>query len=168
MATYRPAVKDDDGYIQKIIKYIPAEIVTGYTALVGYLAVGANTEVPPHYKTYYVILLSLLTVITPVWTYFAVLDVDATDPVNQRKRAYFHAFIATIAFLIWIYTVGNFILKAVLCNCSHTGCPDCIYYSPVLGSIILVLFTIITPLIERIILGTKLSTNNERQRDMQA
>ena len=158
MATFRPAVKDDDGYIQKIIKYIPAEIVTGYTALVGYLSVGANTEIPHYYKTYYLILLCILIVITPVWTFFAVLDTETTEPTKQKKRAYFHAFIATVAFAIWVYAVGNVLLKAVLCNCTNTGCADCGYYSPVLGSIILVLFTIMTPLIERIILGVKLTT----------
>lgn len=163
MTTFRPAVKDDDGYIQKIIKYIPAEIITGYTALVGYLSVGTNTEIPPNYKTYYIILFCILTLITPVWTFFAVLDKETTEPAKQKKRAYFHAFIATVAFVIWVYAVGNFLLKAVLCNCTNTGCADCGYYSPVLGSIILVLFTIMTPLIERIILGTKLPTKRQEQ-----
>jgi hypothetical protein len=159
MATFRPTVKADDGYLQKIIKYIPAEIVTGYTAFVGYLTVSVNSEIPANYKTYYLILLCILGVITPVWTFYAVLDNDnPTDPVNNKKRAYFHSFIATFAFAIWVYAVGNPLLKAVLCNCSNTGCADCGYYSPVLGSIILVLFTIMTPLIERIILGTKLPT----------
>ena len=37
---------------KKIIKYNPAKIVTGYTVLVGYLAVGSNAEIPTYYKTY--------------------------------------------------------------------------------------------------------------------
>lgn len=156
MATFRPAVTENDGYIQKIIKYIPAEIVAGYIALVGYLGVNNGAEIPPHYDTYYIILLCILIVITPVWTYFAVIDADGSDPVLQKKRAYFHAFIATFAFVIWVYAIGNPLLKVVLCGCSTISCEDCVYYSPVLGSIFLVLFTIITPLIERIILGTKL------------
>jgi hypothetical protein len=159
MTTFRPAVQEDDGYIQKVIKYIPAEIVTGYTALVGYLSVGVNTEIPQGYKTYYIILLCILGVATPVWTYYAVLDNnDAGSNVPVNKRALFQSVIATLSFAIWVYTIGNPILRAIICDCTNTGCPDCGYYSPVLGSIILVLFTIMTPLIERIVLGTKLPT----------
>lgn len=159
MTTFRPAVKEDDGYVQKVIKYIPTEIVTGYTALVGYLSVGTNTDIPHDYKTYYIILLCILGVATPVWTYYGVLDNNTSGnnfPVN--KRALFQSVIATFSFAIWVYTIGNPILKSILCNCINTGCADCGYYSPVLGSIILVLFTIMTPLIERIVLGTKLPT----------
>lgn len=158
MTTFRPAVKEDDGYVQKVIKYIPAEIVTGYTALVGYLSVGVNTDIPQGYKTYYIILLCILGVATPVWTYYAVLDNNAAESLSGKKRALFQAVIATISFAIWVYTVGNPILRSILCDCSNTGCPDCDLYSPVLGSIILVLFTIMTPLMERIVLGTKLPT----------
>jgi hypothetical protein len=159
MATLRPAVKDDDGYVLKIIKYIPAEIVTGYTALVGYLTVTANSEIPAYYKTYYLILLGLLVLITPIWTFYAVLD--KSDPPGQKtakNKAFFHAVIATSAFAIWVYAIGNPLLKALLCNCTNIDCPDCGYYSNLLGSIILVIFTIITPLIERIVLGTILPT----------
>jgi len=157
MATFRPAVKKDDQYVEKIIKYIPAEIVTGYIALVGYLTVTANSDIPAHYKTYYLILLIILVCITPVWTYYAVFDkADPHDPKAARKRAIFQAVIATIAFAIWVYAIGNPLLKALLCNCPKTDCADCSYYSPVLGSIILVLFTILTPLIDRIFFSTKL------------
>lgn len=159
MASFRPAVKEDDSYIQKIIKYIPAEIMAGYTALVGYLSVGSHSEIPPHYKSYYMILLIILIVITPVWTYFGVIDSQTPESVHQKKRAIFQAFIATVAFIIWVYAIGNVILKAVLCHCNNTDCADCASYSPVLGSIILVLFTLMTPLFERIILGIKLPDN---------
>ncbi len=157
MTTFRPAVSQDDGYVQKVIKYIPAEIVAGYTALAGYLSLDANMPIPGHYKTYYLILLGILVAITPVWTYFAVLD-NANTGGNTR-RSVFHAVIATISFLIWVYAVGNPLLKAVMCECSSTNCSNCGLYNPVLGAILLVLFTILTPLIERITLGTPLPTN---------
>ncbi len=162
MATFnRPAINSNDGYIQKLIKYIPAEIVAGYTALTGYLSVNTNTDIPPHYKTYYMIVLCILLVITPIWTYYAVLDNDQPAGPSQgtppnKKQAWFHASIATISFTIWVYAIGNPLLKTILCDCTNTGCPDCGLYSPVLGSIILVLFTILTPLFERIVFGTRL------------
>lgn len=164
MATLRPSVKDDDEYVQKIIKYIPAEIVTGYTVLVGYLTVTANSGIPAHYKTYYLILLGTLVLITPIWTFYAVLD-KTNSPCRRTdwEKAIFHAGIATIAFVIWVYAIGNPILKALVCDCIYANCPDCYYYSNVLGSIILVIFTIITPLIERIALGTILPTKQQRQ-----
>ncbi len=156
MPTLRPSVKNDDGYVQKIIKYIPTEIVAAYTALVGYLSVTTNSDIPAHYKTYYLILLVVLVLVTPLWTYYAVLDnSNLSDQNKARKRAFLHAVIATIAFAIWVYTIGNPLLKALMCNCSKIDCPDCGSYSPVLGSIILILFTSITPLIERIVLGFK-------------
>ncbi|MGH2643748.1 MAG: hypothetical protein ACRDE2_07370 [Chitinophagaceae bacterium] len=160
MATFRPAIKEDDNYVQKVIKYIPIEIVAGYTALTGYLTVGTYTEIPPSYKIYYTILLVILIVITPIWTYYAVIDGPAESEEGKKKRVIFHAVIATIAFIIWVYAGGNVLLKAVLCDCNSTNCPDCAWYSPVLGSILLVLFTLLTPLFERIILGTRLPLND--------
>ncbi|TAM94691.1 MAG: hypothetical protein EPN39_16865 [Chitinophagaceae bacterium] len=159
MASFRPAVKESDGYVQKISKYIPVEIIAGYTALTGYLTIGANMEIPSHYKTYYIILLIVLIVMTPVWTYFAVIDGQAAELDKQKKRVFFQAAIAMLSFIIWVYAIGNVLLKAILCHCNNTACADCSSYSPVLGSIILVLFTLMTPLFERIILGTKLPDN---------
>lgn len=156
MATIRPIINEEDGYIQRVIKYIPAEIVAGYMALGGYLAVEPNAEIPAFYKGYYISLLAILTIITPVWTYFAVIDSEAINKVVQRKKAIFHALIALLAFEIWVYAIGNDILKAIICSCTNAGCQNCALYSPVLASIILVLFTIATPLLERIVLGTKL------------
>ncbi len=156
MATYRPAVKDDDNYLEKIIKYIPAEIVAAYTALIGYLSLEPNTDIPAHYKTYYLIVFFILLLITPVWTYFAVIDNnDPPDPITKKKKAYFHSVVASIAFIIWVYALGNPLLKGILCRCSNTSCGNCGAYSPILGSIILLLFTVLTPLFERIVLGPK-------------
>lgn len=152
MATFRPAVKKEDSNVQKIIKYIPAEIISGYSVFIGALSVTTNT-IPENYTTYYLILLIILTVVTPIWTYFAVLDSDDT---NNKKRSLFHAAIATFAFLIWVYAVGNPLLKALICECNTIDCPNCSRYSPAIGSILLGLFTITTPLLERLILGTKL------------
>jgi hypothetical protein len=149
MASFRPVVNENDNYIQKIIKYIPAEIVAGYTALVGYLSFN-TPEIPKYYVTYYLILLVSLAIITPVWTYVAVID-DESGPLNKKTRAIFHSSIATISFLIWVYAVGNPLLKELICSCA-----DCPFDSKALGSIILVLFTILTPLLEKIFLGTKL------------
>lgn len=156
MPTFRPAIKESDNYLEKIIKYIPAEIVAAYTALTGYLSVKPNTDIPSHYKSYYLMVFFVLLIVTPVWTYFAVIDNnDPPDPTIRKKKAYFHSGIATVAFVIWIYALGNDLLKALLCRCNVTSCDNCGIYSPILGSIILIIFTILTPLFERIFIGPK-------------
>ncbi len=143
MATLRPAIKESDNLLETIIKYIPSEIVAAYTALLGYLSLKANAEIPDHYKTYYLIVFFILLLITPVWTYFAVIDNnDPPDPIIRRKKAFFHAAIASVAFIIWVYALGNVLLKAVLCNCTKTDCENCATYSPVFGAILLILFTV--------------------------
>lgn len=156
MPTLRPAVKESDNYLETIIKYIPAEIVAAYTALVGYLAIKPATDIPAHYKSYYLIVFFILLFVTPLWTFFAVIDNnDPPDPIKRKKKAYFHSGVATIAFIIWVYALGNDLLKALLCHCDNTSCDNCALYSPVLGSIILIIFTILTPLFERIFLGPR-------------
>ena len=155
MAKLRPSVNADDSIIQTIIKYIPAEIVAIYPALVGYFNVNPNTVIPPHYITYYVIIVVVLFIFTLVWTYFGVIDNKTAALKKLNTHALFHAIIAGIAFLIWIYAIGNSLLKAFLCGCINTDCDDCGIYSPVLGAIFLALFTLLTPIIERIFLGPK-------------
>jgi hypothetical protein len=149
MANYRPAVQQDDNYLQKIIKYIPAEIVAGYTVLTGYLPVKPQDPVPAEYHLYYLIVVVTLSVIAPVWTYFAVKDSDSgtMDP----QRPWFHAAVALVAFFVWVYALGGRLLESLL-NTSRGH----EWYNTTLGTILLLLFTILTPLIERIVLGTKL------------
>jgi len=155
MKTIRPAVAEDDGYIQKLIKYIPVEVIAAYTAMVGYLAIGPTTDIPV-YKIYYLVLLAILFIASPVWTYFAVLDDTDENTDQKKKRALFHSAISGFAFLIWVYATGNPLLQILLCKCTTANCSDCAIYSHALGSMILVLFTLVTPLLERIILGKKL------------
>ena len=152
MANYRPAVFVDDNPIKKIVAYIPAEIVTAYLAFVAYLSVPASGTIPEGYQMYYKIVLGLILIITPVWTYFAIYDSNSTKP-DKNKRAVFHAIIATVAIVIWIYALGNPILKSIICK---EYPKDCKAYSNQLGAVFLVAFTLITPLLERIILGTAL------------
>jgi hypothetical protein len=165
MPTLRPAIKTDDNYLEKIIKYIPAEIIAAYTALIGYLSLGPNSEIPPHYKSYYLIVLFILLLITPIWTFYAVIDNDdPPDPIKRKKKALFHSCVASTAFLIWVYALGNPLLRAILCKCSNTSCDNCGIYSPILGSILLILFTVLAPLFERIILGPKPKIIEEKLR----
>ncbi|WPU92836.1 hypothetical protein SNE25_26280 [Mucilaginibacter sabulilitoris] len=97
-------------------------------------------------------------VLTPVWTYFAVIDSPTTPPDKKQKRAIFHAVIALISLVIWVYAIGDILFKSWLCGCyapANSGCYDLSgRYSSVLGSVILILYTgLVVPLTERIFLG---------------
>ena len=164
MPTLRPAVKEDDEYIQKVIKYIPAEVVAGYTAIAGILSIDTSLPIPEGYKKWYLIFLCVLLIAAVVWTYYAVIDNVPTGTPPDKKRAAFHSVIAGAAFLIWAYAIGHPLLEANMCCCEGffltanaviTKTCGCVIYNPKAGSILLILFTICTPLLERIVLGKK-------------
>ena len=136
MAILRPAVNPKDPISDKIVKYIPAEIMAAYSALIGGFV---DTEDPKD-KTLFIVLVSILIVINPLWTYFATYDQNLP---NRVKRALFHAMIAFLAFFIWIYVDGNAFLIEIIGK-------D--YYKLKYGSIALILFTLSTPLLARLIL----------------
>lgn len=158
----RPAIKDDDNWLSKIIKYIPAEILAVYTAVIGVLKSTSNDKLPSgsNVSTYFVIFV-IIIVLTPIWTYLAVWDnPNVKEPPSKRKRAIFHAAIATVAFLIWVYAIGDILFKSWLCDCHDPQTMDCFKtaghdrYNSVIGSLALILFTgLVVPLLERIILG---------------
>lgn len=154
MATLRPAVKIDDSYIKKIIKYIPAEIVAAYMAIAGYLAYDSESGVPENYVAYFKFAVYTLFVFAFVWTYYAVKDNDFSNDGKKNKRApFFHAIISVAATAVWVYALGNPLLKAWFCGLCDKIIIDCAFLSPEFGSIILVLFTIMVPLLERICFG---------------
>lgn len=141
MSTIRPAVTKDDGYFKKVIKYIPAEIIAAYTFAVGLITAkdcnGANISIFP-----WVFLILLL--ITPIYMYLAVVDnPDIPDPI-KKKLAVFHAFISAVALCLWVYALGD---TPMICYISPKA------YNSVLGSLLLAGFSLITPLLERIIIG---------------
>nr|WP_199003113.1 hypothetical protein [Flavobacterium sp. ASV13] len=158
MKIMRPQIKDDDNFLSKIIKYIPAEVIAVYTAIIGILKQDLNSKLPTEsaVNTYFWVL-CVIIFLTPVWTYIAVIDnPDTKEPPSKTKRAIFHAIIATISFIIWVYAIGDPLFKSWLTNCYSDIKLNCTpdKYNSVLGSIILILYTgLIVPLLERIILG---------------
>ena len=172
MPTFRPAVKDEDNFLSKIVKYIPAEIIAVYTAIAGVLKPAANAgPVELDVQRYFYVLVFLI-VVTPVWTYIAVIGNDqvVVEPPSRKKRAIFHAAIATAAIIIWVYAIGDILFKSLLCKCyfvpgttpadqaehfkAFNECLNgCATYDSKLGAIVLILFTgILVPLLEWIFL----------------
>lgn len=157
MKLQRPQIKADDNYLTRIIKYIPAEIITVYTAIVGLFVenkelisngIKSTQLVAPNnmLMTYYFTLLFII-VVTPVWTYLSVYDnPNVPEPPTKTKRAIFHSCIATVSFIVWIYAVGDRMFIALLNSWSYS-------YNSKFASVMLILFTVlIVPLLEKLIL----------------
>lgn len=151
---------EDDNFLSKIIKYIPAEVIAVYTAIVGVLKQNLDSNLPERsaVNTYFIVLL-IIVCLTPIWTYYAVIDnPNIKEPPSKKKRAIFHSIIATISFIIWVYAIGDILFKSWLCKCyspETIGCFDKSgNYDSILGSIVLILYTgLLVPLLERIVLG---------------
>jgi hypothetical protein len=144
----RPAINDDDPWISKITKYIPAEILAVYTAVAGLLKPGDGSS--GQHPTLYLAILIILFVSTFVWTFFAVKDnPNVKEPALKEAKALFHALVATIAFPIWVYALGDELLQGLLKKWS-------VPYDAKVGAIILILYTgLIVPLLEMIFLRPK-------------
>jgi fucose 4-O-acetylase-like acetyltransferase len=143
MATFRPSVNQDDGYFKKVVKYIPAEIIGAYTFCIGLV----SSDTTANFHLFPWILFGLL-VFTPVYMYLSVVDNPNNDPLNKRKLALFHSAIASIAFLIWIYALGD---KPMIEYSKELFGKD--WYNAITGSLILVAFSMIAPLLERLFIG---------------
>lgn len=155
MMRFKSLVKNEDTYLEKLLKFIPIEVVGVYIAITGYLAYDANTQIPSNYVLIYKIVIITLFIITLFWTYFSVLD-KTNSSKESIIRALFQALVSCIAFLVWVFAIGNPILEYILCDGGEAGSSACPLYSQEFGSITLALFSLIVPLIDRIIFGTTL------------
>jgi hypothetical protein len=86
-----------DGYFDRIVKYVPADIVAAWTAVAAAVK-GAGTGVPG--STVLWVCFAFGVVITPWW----VLRQTAAD---GKPRAATQAIVATIAFIVWVFALGE-------------------------------------------------------------
>jgi hypothetical protein len=185
MDNFRPAVSDGDNYLSKIIKYIPAELIAVYTAIAGVLKPAANTgPLELDVERYFWVTLFLI-VVTPIWTYIAVIGNSqvVVEPPSKQKRAFFHAALATIAIIIWIYAIGDILFRSWICDCFFVSGANqaeeadnlkkfneclnqCTVYDSRLGAIVLILFTgILVPILEWFVLKKPIPPLPEKIQD---
>jgi hypothetical protein len=89
-----------DGYFDKVIKYIPGDIVAGWTTLLGLtggVGVAAGSSIP---AAVFVVLLIAFIALTAWWTYRQTLDFKAGPARTQ-------IIVSTIAFLVWAFALGR-------------------------------------------------------------
>lgn len=117
------AANDGDGYLDRVAKYVPTEIVAGYIALNGAATGLPGTWQFPGLGGIFLICL----ILTPVYLYYAAKP-------GQPKRL--QITISVIAFVIWAYAVGG--------ASGFFGANALNWHNAALASILLVLFSLIS------------------------
>lgn len=112
-----------DGYFDKLLKYIPTEIVGGWIAITGVIKSASN--IPNN--TILWILLVIFTGLTAV--YILKQTFAPKKPLAIKQTS-----ISTIAFIVWVFALGE-------------PFESLSFYNPVYGSVLLILFNLTIPLV---------------------
>jgi hypothetical protein len=120
----------EDSYIEKVKKYIPVEIVGGYFFLYKFIEDnGENEKQTALFGT----ILFVCLILTPLYKYFQLSEDNLPPPIRQ-------IIISTLSFIAWSYYLGG-LSKAL----------SIVAYDSTLATVIMVLLTLTTPLLEKII-----------------
>lgn len=120
----------EDSYIEKVKKYIPVEIVGGYFFLYKFIEDNGTDE--KQTALFGTILFACL-ILTPLYKYFQLSDDNLPPPIRQ-------VIISTLSFIAWSYYLGG-LSKAL----------PIVAYDSTLATVIMVILTLTTPLIEKIV-----------------
>ena len=112
-----------DGYFDKLLKYIPTEIVGAWIAITGLIKSASNIPT----NTILWILLVIFTGLTALYILRQTYELKKPPAVKQT-------IISTIAFIIWVFALGK-------------PFDSLSFYSPVYSSIVLIIYNLIIPLI---------------------
>lgn len=113
-----------DTYVDKIIKYIPSDVVAAWVAATGLIAGAAN--IPK--TTLLWICFAAGAIITPFW----VLRQTGTP---SGPPQYKHAAVSTVSFIVWVFALGG--PFATLS-----------WYNPIYGSLLLIFVTLAIGLVD--------------------
>jgi len=114
-----------DTYFDKIIKYIPTDIVAAWVAATGLVATAGNAV--PATKLLWICLVVGI-IFTPLWT-LRQTRMPGVPP------AYKQSVVSTCAFVVWVFALGGPFATLA-------------FYHPVYGSLLLIAFTLAVGLIE--------------------
>ncbi len=113
-----------DGYFDKLIKYIPTEIVGAWIAITGLIK--SSSDLPAN---------TLLWVLFVVFIGLTVLYIGKQTAEANKPPATMQIAISTGAFIVWVFALGE----------PFSGLA---FYKPVYGSLLLILYNLVIPLIE--------------------
>ncbi len=112
-----------DTYFDRVVKYIPADIVSAWVAVTG--LIGGRTDIPVDAILWTAFVLGII--ITAAWMWR-----QTSEP--GKKLAVTQISISTVAFVIWVFALGG--------PFANLG-----FYKPVYGSLLLILYTLIIGII---------------------
>lgn len=124
-------IEEEDNYVLKLTKYIPAEIVAVYQFTAGMLATWKSSWSPWVWLGW----VAFLAIFTVVWIPYA------TSDAAHRAHKY-QVYSAVVAFLVWAFAVGGG-WEALL----PAGFADA---RPVIGALSLCGATLLIPLLEKV------------------
>lgn len=113
-----------DSYFEKVIKYIPGEILAFYLAFSKLITEDSQSK----FLTLFIIAL----ILTPLYKYFGLRDQSKVLDIP-----WFQIIISTVAYVVWVYALGDF---------QHINIID--KHDSFFSSIALATFTLITPILE--------------------
>ena len=112
-----------DGYFDKLIKYIPSEIVGAWIAIKGLIA--SDNTIPQN--NFLWTLFVAFTILTAVWIFK-----QTSEP--KKPPAFTQILLSTGAFVTWVFALGEPFSSLT-------------FYRPVYGSLLLIIYTLIVALI---------------------
>lgn len=119
---------DTDSYFEKLLKYIPADIVAAFVALDGILKEGGNDPLWLSWAVF-----GALLVLTP----FYICYIKTTPPGIVTAKT-FHWAASTFAFAVWVFALGGPFAVTFA------------WYKPVFGTVLLIITTLALPVFESI------------------
>lgn len=123
---------EPDGFLKKIVKYIPTEIVAAYVALADALKPTAAVSPEPADYSWLWGVFWILLVLTLPYTWFFTQETGKPKPI-------FQTIVAPIAFTAWVFALGGPFTEIK----AEIG-------QPAIGTVALVLVLLMIPLVERI------------------
>jgi hypothetical protein len=134
-----PDTTPGGSYGEKLLKYIPADIVAGWVALSGILVQSASSV--PWWLGWAVF--GALLLLTPFYVCYI-----KTTPPGLTSNKIFHWVTACVAFSAWVFALGTAGPFGALA-----------WYRPVYGSVVLVIVTLTIPVTERFFVKTPAAGN---------
>jgi hypothetical protein len=122
----------EDNYLQKLVKYIPGEVVAAHAAAAGIMVDAATGKLKSHPA--FIVWIGFLTVVAFLWTMVATQDKQGRF---ASRTSWFQSVVASIAYLVWVFALG-------------TGIKEIVTYPPFVGSLLLIGATLVIPLLEKI------------------
>lgn len=116
--------QEDDKYVSKIIKLVPAEIISVYLAV--FNLIESNTQQPAGSKTLQWIVFLLIVIITPFY-------LKKVAKITTTRQILF----CTFSFVVWVLSMGGPLKDELIGG----------YTMQFLGAIFLPIYTLIIPLV---------------------